>query len=41
MAARLKILYIAIVILLALLNLTAGAAYVTAVTGTQFAPLLG
>ena len=41
MAARLKMLYVAVVILLALLNLTAGAAYVTAFTGTQFAPPLG
>lgn len=41
MAAQLKMLYVALVILLALLNLTAGAAYVTAITGTQFAPPLG
>ena len=41
MAARLKMLYVAIVILLALLNLKAGAAYVSAGTGTRFAPLLG
>ena len=41
MAGRLKMLYGAIVILLALLNLTAGAAYMNAVTGTQSAPLLG
>ena len=41
MATRLKMLHVAIVIFLALLNLTARAAYVTDLPGIQFAHLLG